>query len=137
MIEQGSKVKLHYTGRLDEDNVFDSSVGREPLEFVVGEGMLIPGFENGVIGMNQGETKTIELSADEAYGQLREELISDVPRENLPEGVEVGQSLQAMTEQGPINVVVTEINETTAKVDANHPLAGKNLIFDLEILEVN
>lgn len=137
MIEQGKKVKVHYTGRLDEDNIFDSSVGREPLEFVVGEGTLIPGFENGVIGMSQGEKKTIELSVDEAYGQLREELISDVPKENLPEGVQVGQSLQAMTEQGPINVVVTEINETTAKVDANHPLAGKNLIFDLEIVEVN
>lgn len=137
MIEQGKKVKVHYTGRLDEDNIFDSSVGREPLEFVVGEGTLIPGFENGVIGMSQGEKKTIELSVDEAYGPLREELISDVPKENLPEGVQVGQSLQAMTEQGPINVVVTEINETTAKVDANHPLAGKNLIFDLEIVEVN
>lgn len=136
MIEKGSKVKVHYTGRLDNDNVFDSSVDKEPLEFVVGEGMLIPGFENGVIGLNQGDKKTIELESDEAYGPIREELINSVPVDKLPEGVQVGSMLQAMTEQGPINVVVTELGETEAVVDANHPLAGKKLIFDLEVVEV-
>jgi FKBP-type peptidyl-prolyl cis-trans isomerase 2 len=136
MIEKGSKVKVHYTGRLEDNNVFDTSVDREPLEFVVGEGMLIPGFENGVIGLNVGEKTTIELNPEEAYGPVREELVNEVPMENLPEGVEVGVMLQAQTEQGPINVVVTEIGEQMAKVDANHPLAGKKLIFELEVLEV-
>jgi FKBP-type peptidyl-prolyl cis-trans isomerase 2 len=136
MIEKGSKVKVHYTGKLEDNNIFDSSVEREPLEFVVGEGKLIPGFENGIMGLNTGDKKTIEIEAEEAYGQIREELISEVPKENLPEGVEVGAMLQAQTEQGPINVTVTEIGETTAKVDANHPLAGKKLIFELEVMEV-
>jgi FKBP-type peptidyl-prolyl cis-trans isomerase 2 len=136
MIKEGSKVKVHYTGRFEDNSVFDTSVETSPLEFVVGEGRLIPGFENGVIGLNEGETKTIELSPEDAYGNVREELFSEVPRENLPEGVEVGQMLQAQTEQGPINVTVTQINETTAIVDANHPLAGKKLIFDLEVVEV-
>jgi len=136
MIEKGSKVKVHYTGKLEDNNIFDSSVEREPLEFVVGEGKLIPGFENGIMGLNTGDKKTIEIESEEAYGQIREELISEVPKENLPEGVEVGAMLQAQTEQGPINVTVTEIGETTAKVDANHPLAGKKLIFELEVMEV-
>ena len=136
MIEKGSKVKVHYTGKLEDNNIFDSSVEREPLEFVVGEGKLIPGFENGIMGLNTGDKKTIEIEAEEAYGQIREELISEVPKENLPEGVEVGAMLQAQTEQGPINVTVTEIGETTVKVDAKHPLAGKKLIFELEVMEV-
>lgn len=136
MIEKGSKVKVHYTGRLDDENVFDTSVDKEPLEFVVGEGMLIPGFENSVIGLNLGDKKTIELESEEAYGPIREELINSVPVERLPEGVQVGSMLQAMTDQGPINVVVVELGEAEAVVDANHPLAGKKLIFDLEIVEV-
>ena len=136
MIKEGSKVKVHYTGKLEDNNVFDSSVEREPLEFVVGEGMLIPGFEQGVMGMQVGETKTIEIEPEQAYGQVRDELINQVPKENLPEGVEEGQMLQANTESGPINVVVTQITEDMAVVDANHPLAGKKLIFDLEVVEV-
>lgn len=136
MIEKGSKVKVHYTGKFEDNNVFDTSTDKEPLEFTVGEGKLIPGFENGVIGLNAGEKTTIELTPEEAYGPVRGELVNEVPKENLPEGVQVGQMLQAQTEQGPINVTVTEIGETTAKVDANHPLAGKKLIFDLEVMEV-
>lgn len=136
MIEKGSKVKVHYTGKLEDNEVFDSSTGKEPLEFTVGEGQLIPGFENGVMGLNTGDKKTIELVPEEAYGQIREDLINDVPKENLPEGVQVGQSLQAQTEQGPVRVTVVELNETVGKVDANHPLAGKKLIFDLEVMEV-
>ena len=146
MIEKGSKVKVHYTGKLDDNFVFDSSkavegnekfgADREPLEFTVGEGMLIPGFENSVIGLNVGDKKTIELNPEDAYGDLRDDLINEVPKENLPEGVEVGQTLQAQTEQGPIMVVVRELTETTAKIDANHPLAGKKLFFELEVVEV-
>jgi len=136
MIENGSKVKVHYTGKLEDDNVFDSATGREPLEFTVGSGQLIPGFEQGVMGLNAGDKKTIELEPDQAYGQVREDLVNEVPRENLPEGVQVGQELQAQTEQGPVRVRVVELNETMGKVDANHPLAGKKLIFDLEVVEV-
>jgi peptidylprolyl isomerase len=136
MIENGSKVKVHYTGKLEDNNVFDSSVEREPLEFTVGQGQLIPGFEQGVMGLTTGDKKTIEIEPEQAYGPVREDLINEVPKENLPEGVEVGHMLQAQTEQGPVNVKVVELNETTGKVDANHPLAGKKLIFDLEVVEV-
>jgi len=136
MIEKGSKVKVHYTGKLDDNEVFDSSTGKEPLEFTVGEGQLIPGFEQGVMGLNTGDKKTIELEPEQAYGPVREDLINEVPKQNLPEGVEVGQALQAQTEQGPVRVTVVELNEEVGKVDANHPLAGKKLIFDLEVVEV-
>jgi|TARA_R110000803_G_scaffold149587_3_gene215009 peptidylprolyl isomerase len=136
MIEKGSKVKVHYTGKLNDNEIFDSSKDKEPLEFTVGEGQLIPGFENGVMGLNAGDKKTIELEPEQAYGPVREELVNEVPKENLPEGVEVGSTLQAQTEQGPVMVRVVELNETIGKVDANHPLAGKKLIFDLEVVEV-
>lgn len=136
MIEKGSKVKVHYTGKFEDNNIFDSSVDKDPLEFVVGEGMLIPGFENGVIGLDAGDKKTIEIQPEEAYGPFREELINEVPRQNLPEGVQVGQMLQAQTDQGPITVVLVELTEEVGKIDANHPLAGKKLIFDLEVLNV-
>jgi FKBP-type peptidyl-prolyl cis-trans isomerase 2 len=136
MIEKGSKVKVHYTGKFEDNNIFDSSVDKDPLEFVVGEGMLIPGFENGVIGLDAGDKKTIEIQPEEAYGPFREELINEVPRQNLPEGVQVGQMLQAQTDQGPITVVLVELTEEVGKIDANHPLAGKKLIFDLEVVEV-
>lgn len=136
MIEKGSKVKVHYTGKLNDNEIFDSSKDKEPLEFTVGEGQLIPGFENGVMGLNAGDKKTIELEPEQAYGPVREELVNEVPKENLPEGVKVGSTLQAQTEQGPVMVRVVELNETIGKVDANHPLAGKKLIFDLEVVEV-
>jgi FKBP-type peptidyl-prolyl cis-trans isomerase 2 len=136
MIKEGSKVKVHYTGRFEDNNVFDSSEGREPIEFTVGEGMLIPGFEQGVMGLQAGDKKTVELEPENAYGEVREELINQVPLDRLPEGVQEGQMLEAQTEAGPIPVLVTEITDTTVTVDANHPLAGKKLIFDLEIVEV-
>ena len=109
MIEKGSKVKVHYTGKLTDNEVFDSSTGKEPLEFTVGEGQLIPGFEQGVMGLNTGDKKTIELEPEQAYGPVREDLINEVPKQNLPEGVEVGQALQAQTEQGPVRVTVVEL----------------------------
>lgn len=136
MIEKGSKVKVHYTGKLKDNEVFDSSKDKEPLEFTVGEGQLIPGFENGVMGLNAGDKKTIELEPEQAYGPVRKELVNEVPKENLPEGVKIGSTLQAQTEQGPVMVRVVELNETIGTVDANHPLAGKKLIFDLEVVEV-
>lgn len=137
MIKEGSKVKVHYTGKFEDGSVFDSSVDNQPLEFVVGEGTLIQGFEKGILGLNVGDKKTIELDSEEAYGPVRDELVSVIPKENVPDDVAVGLHLQAQTEQGPINVIVTEINENTVKVDANHPLAGKKLIFDIDVVELN
>lgn len=138
MIKEGSKVKLHYTGRLEDGTVFDTSMteGREPLEFVQGQGQLIPGFEKGVMGMESGEKKTIEIEPSEAYGDLRDDLQQQVSTSQLPENVKVGDVLTAQTPQGDVNVTVKEINGDTATVDANHPLAGKKLIFDLEVVEV-
>ena len=136
MIKEGSKVKVHYTGKFEDNQVFDTSKDKEPLEFTLGEGQLIPGFENGLVGLTTGDKKTVELEPEQAYGPIRDELINDVPMDKLPEGVKQGQMLQAKTEQGEMNVVVTEIKETTATVDANHPLAGKKLIFDLEVVEI-
>jgi|TARA_R110000803_G_scaffold182273_1_gene244590 FKBP-type peptidyl-prolyl cis-trans isomerase SlpA len=138
-IETGKKVKLHYTGKLNDEEVFDSSLEREPMEFTVGEGQLIPGFEKGVMGMSQGEKKTIEIEPADGYGELREDLIQEVELTQLPENVKVGDMLQATNGSEPpqpINVMVKEIKEDKALVDANHPLAGKKLIFDLEIVEV-
>ena len=135
-IENGKKVKVHYTGKNVEGEVFDTSEGREPLSFTVGEGMMIKGFEDGLMGMETGEKKTIEIEPSEAYGETREDLFTEVDKTQLPEGTTEGQTLQAMTEQGPINVTVKEYKEGVAVLDMNHPLAGKKLVFDLEVVEV-
>ena len=133
-IENGKKVKVHYTGKNVEGEVFDTSEGREPLSFTVGEGMMIKGFEDGLMGMETGEKKTIEIEPSEAYGETREDLFTEVDKTQLPEGTTEGQTLQAMTEQGPINVTVKELKEDVAVLDMNHPLAGKKLVFDREII---
>jgi FKBP-type peptidyl-prolyl cis-trans isomerase 2 len=139
-IQNGSRVKIHYTGKLDNGEIFDSSMqeGREPLEFTVGEGQMIPGFENGLIGMILGEKKTITMEAESAYGEVRDDLLFEVPLTNVPPGVEVGATLQAEFEQGvPVVFTVTEIKLDTVVLDGNHPLAGKNLTFDVEVVELN
>jgi FKBP-type peptidyl-prolyl cis-trans isomerase SlpA len=138
-VETTSKVKVHYTGKLEDGTVFDTSIaeGREALEVQLGEGQLIKGFENGLIDMTEGEKKTIEISVEDAYGEPRPEFINEVPRTNVPEGVQEGESLQGMGPQGPVNVKVTSVNEETVTLDANHPLAGKKLIFDLEVIEIS
>ena len=136
MVKEGNTVKVHYTGKFEDDRVFDTSKQREPISFKVGAGMMIPGFEKGVVGLKEGESKTIKISPEDGYGQRNEELINEIPLERLPEGVERGALLQAQTEKGPMNVVVSEIKEKTAMIDANHPLAGKNLVFDIELIEV-
>jgi len=135
-IENGKKVKVHYTGKHVSGEVFDTSEGREPLAFTVGEGMMIKGFEAGLMGMETGEKKTVEIEPGEAYGEAREDLFTEVDKAQLPEGTTEGQTLQAMTEQGPINVTVKEFKEDVAVLDMNHPLAGKKLVFDLEVVEV-
>lgn len=137
-VEVNSTVTVNYTGKLEDGSVFDSSLneGREPLKATLGQGSLIPGFEKGLIDMTEGETKTISIPFLEAYGERRDELIAEVPKDRVPEEVEVGQMLQTMTQQGPMNVMVKEVNESSVVLDANHPLAGKDLTFELEVISV-
>jgi FKBP-type peptidyl-prolyl cis-trans isomerase 2 len=138
-IENGQKVKIHYTGTLDDGSQFDSSAGREPLEFEMGAGMVIPGFEAGVQAMEVGEKKSIHIPAVEAYGEKREEMVMEFERTQLPEGLEpeVGMGLQMQGPQGqPVPVQIAAVTETTVTIDANHPLAGQNLNFELELVSV-
>ena len=136
MIKKGSKVKVHYTGKLANGKVFDTSVEKDPLEVVVGHSGLIKGFEEGLIGMKEGEKKTIELIPEDAYGQLIEGRTQEVEKSALPEEIQVGMALQANGEVGTMVVTVKEIKEETVVLDANHPLAGKDLIFELDVVEV-
>jgi FKBP-type peptidyl-prolyl cis-trans isomerase 2 len=138
-VDVNSAVSVNYTGRLEDGTVFDSSLnpGREPLSVTLGQGSLIPGFEKGLLGMSEGESKTINIPCVEAYGEINDQLIAEVPKDRVPEGVEEGQMLQTMTQQGPMNVVVKQVNEENVVLDANHPLAGKDLIFDLELVSIN
>jgi FKBP-type peptidyl-prolyl cis-trans isomerase 2 len=138
-VENGSTVSVNYTGRLEDGTVFDSSLneGRTPLEAKLGEGSLIKGFENGLMEMGLGEKKTIEIEPSDAYGDYMEEMISLVPKTQMPDGVSVGDTLQGFSPMGPITVKVLEVNEEDVKIDANHPLAGKKLIFDLEIVSIS
>jgi len=140
MIENGQKVKIHYTGTLDDGTKFDSSAGRDPLEFEMGAGMVIPGFEKGVADMDVGEKKTINIPAVEAYGEKREDLVMQFERSQLPEDLtpEVGMMLQMQGPQGqPVPVTVTAVEEAAITIDANHQLAGKDLNFELELVSVD
>ncbi|MGB2728247.1 MAG: peptidylprolyl isomerase [Halobacteriota archaeon] len=137
--KHGDTVKVHYTGKLEDGTVFDTSVDRDPLQFTIGEGQIIPGFEQAVLGMNPGESKTIRIPTDEAYGTRREEMVMMVDRNQLPADLnpEVGQQLQSRQPDGQtIVVTVTEVSESSVTVDANHPLAGKDLTFDIQLVEV-
>jgi FKBP-type peptidyl-prolyl cis-trans isomerase 2 len=137
--KDGDTVKVHYTGTLENGEVFDTSKEKEPLEFQLGQGQLIPGFEKAVIGMSEGDSTTVDIPSDEAYGEVREDLIINVPKNQLPDDVEpqVGMQLQVNQQNGqPIPVRITEIKEEELILDANHPLAGKDLTFEIELLEV-
>ncbi len=137
--KNGDKVRVHYTGRLSNGAVFDSSEDREPLEFTLGEGQVIPGFEKAVVGMQPGESKTAEIPASEAYGTRNDDMVIEVPREQFPPDVEpeVGQQLQVRQANGQSFVVnVTDVSDTVVTLDANHPLAGEDLTFDIELLEI-
>ena len=137
--EEGKTVKVHYTGTLQNGEVFDSSVEKEPLEFTLGEGQLIPGFEKAVIGMSIGDSTTINIPSAEAYGDTREDLIIAVPKDQLPKEIEpkVGMQLQVNQENGqPVPVKIAEITDTELKLDANHPLAGEDLTFEIELINV-
>ncbi len=135
----GDTVKVHYTGRLEDGTVFDSSLNREPLQFTIGAGELIPGFEESVIGMEVGEKKTVTIPPEKAYGSHLEELVIKIEKERIPEDInpEVGQQLEIKQPDGrTIPVVVTDISETHITLDANHPLAGESLTFDIELVEI-
>jgi peptidylprolyl isomerase len=137
MITQGSTVEVHYTGKFTNEEVFDSSEGRDPLQFQVGTGQIIPGFENAIMGKNVGDKVQVVIPAEEAYGQVREDLFVQVPLDKLPGAVEVGQALQADGGDGqPITVVVEQVNEDHVIINGNHPLAGKELLFDIEVVSV-
>ncbi|CAM4112205.1 FKBP-type peptidyl-prolyl cis-trans isomerase [Zobellia laminariae] len=139
-VKENDKVKVHYTGKLATGEVFDSSVERgEPIEFTMGQGQLIPGFEKGLIDMKVNEKKTVNIPKEEAYGEPKAELIQEVPKSQLPQDVEpkVGMGLVTQTQSGQeINLLVTDVKEESVVVDGNHPLAGKDLIFDLEVVEI-
>lgn len=135
----GDTVKVHYTGKLDDGTVFDSSVDREPLQFTIGQGQLIPDFEQAVIGMNPDESKTVQIPADKAYGPHREDMVIKVERSNLPADLDpkVDQKLQMRHPDGQATVVtVTEVNDADITLDGNHPLAGKDLTFDIRLTEI-
>jgi peptidylprolyl isomerase len=136
--QNGDTVTVNYTGRLVDGTVFDSSLneGREPLVVKLGEGNLIKGFENGLIDMVVGDKKTVEIEVEDAYGVYNDYMIQEVPKEQMPGDVEVGTPLQASTQMGVVNFIVKEVKEDVVILDANHPLAGEKLIFDLEVLEV-
>jgi FKBP-type peptidyl-prolyl cis-trans isomerase 2 len=138
-VKSGDKIKVHYHGRLTNGETFDKSEGREPLEFEVGSGMVIKGFDDGVTGMAVGDKKTINIPADEAYGPTNPDMIVDMPKDRFPKDmeIEVGMPLSMSDGQGQqFQVVVAEVQEEVVILDANHPLAGEDLIFDLELVEI-
>ncbi len=138
-VKPGDTVRIHYTGTLEDGTVFDSSQGREPLEFTVGSGEIIPGLDNALPGMAEGESKTVAVPADEAYGQHDPNGRQQVPRDQIPEHIPLdpGTALQMQTPDGQaVPVTVSEVTEEVVVLDANHPLAGKDLTFDVEMVEI-
>jgi FKBP-type peptidyl-prolyl cis-trans isomerase SlpA len=138
-VESGKTISVHYTGKFDNGEVFDTSLseGREPLHLILGQGSLIPGFEKGLINMKEGEKKTLNIDPTEAYGEYLDGLVTTVTKDKLPEGFKIGDVLQSTGPKGTINVTVKEINEDKVTIDANHPLAGKKLIFEVEVLKID
>lgn len=135
----GNQVTLHYTGKLQDGSEFDSSAGREPLSFTMGENQIIPGLERAIEGMEVGEKKEITVTADEAYGPYHPERVQSVPRDVIPKDIEleVGLRLQAQQADGqPLQLTVKEVGDNEVKLDANHPLAGEDLTFAVEIVSI-
>ncbi len=138
MIEAGKTVKVHYKGTLDDGSVFDSSEGRDPIEFQMGSGSLIPGFEAAVAEMEIDETRSVTIPSAEAYGDVNEDMVGEIPRTNLPDDIEpeVGMVLSMQSPDGEMPVRVVAMDEENLTLDANHPLAGQNLTFELTLIEV-
>jgi peptidylprolyl isomerase len=136
--KRGQTVRVHYTGTLEDGTVFDSSHGGEPLEFTLGSGQVIPGFDEAVAGMRVGEAKSVTIPADQAYGPHRGELLLSIERDQLPDEMvpEVGQTLQMSDGRQTFPVTIREVGTDQVVLDANHPLAGKDLTFDLTLVEV-
>ena len=137
--KSGDTVRIHYTGTLDDGTEFDSSRGREPLEFALGSGQVIPGFDSAVEGMTVGDAKSVKIEPDQAYGARHDQLVQQVPRSALPDDLEpaVGMQLQSQSPDGQVmTFVIAAIGDDTITVDANHPLAGQALNFDIELVEI-
>ena len=137
-VKKGSKVKVHYEGKLEDGTLFDSSKGREPLEFEAGSGTVIKGFDNAVIGMKKGEEKEFKIKSEDAYGERKEDLFREVPKEKLG-GIDAkkGMMLQMQTPDGQaLPVMVSEVKDNSVMIDFNHPLAGKNLVFNIKVEDI-
>jgi peptidylprolyl isomerase len=137
--KHGDTVTVHYTGKLPDGSVFDTSKGREPIQFVVGQRKVIPGFEIAVTGMSPGETKTVNVAPEEGYGPHQSQLVVTFPRDEVPAeySVKVGQTLQVQTTSGEtLPATVVELSDTVITLDANHPLAGQELTFDIQLVEL-
>lgn len=137
--KSGDTVKIHYTGTLDDGSQFDSSEGRDPLEFELGAGQVIRGFDKAVEGMSEGEEKSVTIEADDAYGQRHDQMVQEVPKSALPDDLEpeVGMPLQARNQDGQsLSLTVTEVGDDTITVDGNHPLAGRDLKFEIQLVEI-
>ncbi len=136
--KDGDTVFVHYTGTLEDGSEFDSSRDRDPLEFTIGQGMMIPGFEKAVVGLGVGDTVRAVLPPEEAYGEASDEMFIIVPRKEIPAHIvpEVGLALQLTLQDGTLNVVVSRADENEVELDGNHPLAGKTLTFDIEVVDI-
>ena len=138
-IKQGDIVRIHYTGTLLDETVFDSSDGRDPLEFVVGSGQIIPGLDSAMPGLAVGDKKRVEIACVDAYGPINPAMRQDIPREGIPDDIplEPGTQLQMQTPDGQaLPVMVVHVDEATVTLDANHPLAGRDLTFDFEVVKI-
>ena len=138
-VKHGDTMKIHYTGKLEDGTIFDTSAKRDPLQFIIGAGQVVSGFEQAIVGMNPSESKTVKVPADKAYGPHREEMVLVVDRNKIPKNLklELGQELQIPQEDGQKTIVaVTNISESSVTLDANHPLAGKDLTFDIQLIEI-
>jgi len=138
-VENGKNVVLNYTGKFDDGTVFDSSLfeGREPLKTVLGQGNLIPGFEKNILGLNIGDKINFTVDPVDGYGEYLDGLVTVIPKDRIPESAKVGDVLMSESERGTINVIVKEINYDGVRIDANHPMAGKKLSFEVQIIDVN
>lgn len=140
VVKKGDTVSVNYHGKLDDGSTFDSSEGRPPLEFTVGQGQVIKGFDDAVLDMKVGEKKTVNIPVAEAYGERSQEMLVQIPRSDFPADItpEVGMELQMSDDQGHVfPVVVAEVQDDTIILDANHPLAGENLTFDIEVVKIS
>lgn len=137
--KSGDTVRVHYTGTIADGSTFDSSVGNDPIQFIIGEGRVIPGFEQAAVGLAPGESRTVTIAAGEAYGDHRPDLVQEVERASLPTEIEYAEGLQLQArgpDQQPLMLTVTSVTDETITLDANHPLAGKDLTFDIELVEI-